>query len=73
MMDKSVAKEIIDCSQECVKKLNSTLLSIKDQIDDETLKELQLNFGVAMAGVLDLCELHVYPQYSDLRPFELDD
>ena len=71
-MKTDTAKKIFGSSQHCISKLNEMLFSVQNELTDKEFKELRTSVSQAMGRLIDICEIHVYTEHPELKPYETD-
>lgn len=71
-IEREEAQQIYDHSMECIQKLNSTLWLLKEKLNEEDFSDIRSMYAESMARLIDVCELYVYKDFPEMRPYKLD-
>ncbi len=71
-MDKKAAKKIYSMSQQCLSEMNEALKDIKADLTDDEFIELRQRIAQIMGQLVEVCEIYVYSDFPDMRPYSLD-
>ena len=65
------ARLIYEQSQICLSELNRALSKIESGVNEQDFNEMRLSFAEMMGTLVDVCEVYVYKDFPDLRPYSI--
>ena len=71
MANKDEAKKIYVQSMKCIATLNESLKILKETINEDDFNEIRILYAENMGRLVDVCEIYVYKDFPDLRPYEI--
>ncbi len=72
MLKKEEAISIYTESMKCITSLNESLRTLKETINENDFNEIRILYAENMGLLIDICEIYVYNDFPDLRPYELE-
>ena len=72
MLKKEEAISIYTESMKCITSLNESLRTLKETINENDFNEIRILYAENMGFLIDICEIYVYNDFPDLRPYELE-
>lgn len=72
MLKNEEAISIYTESMKCITSLNESLRTLKETINENDFNEIRILYAENMGRLIDICEIYVYNDFPDLRPYELE-
>ncbi len=72
MLKKEEAISIYTESMKCITSLNESLRTLKETINENDFNEIRILYAENIGLLIDICEIYVYNDFPDLRPYELE-
>ena len=72
MLKNEEAISIYTESMKCITSLNESLRTLKETINENDFNEIRILYAENMGLLIDICEIYVYNDFPDLRPYELE-